>query len=159
MTVKDIFKEEFDALKKEITDEYIRLKMKASGQFEDELEVQVDESSGKLLGAFYAEQLEHGRRPTSGSGDGSLLKAIKQWVVDKGIVARIRGDISVSSLAFLITRKIHRDGWKREEHGGVNLVSNVVTEKRMQQIIDRIGESMTITLALKLEKELNTIMT
>ncbi len=157
MTSEQVFKIEFDKLKADIGAEYERLGMRASGQFKEELEVQVTPTTGKILGLPYALQLDEGRKPTTSGGDGKLLKAIKKWVVDKGVVNNIKGDISVSSLAFLITRKIHREGWKREGHGGVNLVSNIVTDKRMQDIIDKIGNAMTLSFVSKLEKEFKTI--
>lgn len=157
MTSEQIFKIEFDKLKADIGNEYERLGMRATGDFKEGLEVQVAPETGKLLGLPYALQLDEGRKPTSSGGDGKLLKKIKKWIVDKGIVNNIKGDISVSSLAFLITRKIHREGWKREGHGGVNLISNVVTDKRMQDIINKIGNAMTLSFVSKLEKEFKTV--
>lgn len=157
MTTEQIFKQEFNSLMEDIGAEYEKLGMKASGQFKEGLEVQTTATTGKVLGLPYALQLDEGRKPTSNSGDGQVLKAIKKWIVDKGIVGNIRDDISVSSLAFLITRKIHRDGWKREGFGGVNLISNIVTDRRMQSIIDKIGHSLTFAFTSKLEKEFKKI--
>lgn len=158
MTTKQIFQVEFDKLMKDIGAEYERLGMKASGEFKEELEVQVTSSTGKLLGLPYAEQLDEGRKKTTGGGDGAVLRAIKKWIVDKGVVNNIKGNISVSSLAFLITRKIHREGWKREGFGGVNLISNIITDRRMQDIIDKIGNSLTLSFVSKLEKEFKTVI-
>ena len=157
MTTEQIFQQEFDKLMADIGAEYERLGMRASGDFKEGLEVQVTPESGKLLGLPYALQLDEGRKPTSSGGDGELLRRITKWVVDKGVVNNIRDNISVSSLVFLITRKIHREGWKRQGFGGVNLVSNIVTDKRMQDIIDKIGQNMTLSFVSKLEKEFKTI--
>lgn len=157
MTTEQIFQQEFDKLMADIGAEYERLGMRASGKFKEELEVQVTPESGKLLGLGYALQLDEGRPKTSAGGDGELLRRITKWVVDKGVVNNIRDNISVSSLVFLITRKIHKKGWDRKGFKGVNLISNVVTDKRMQDIVDKIGQNMTLSFVSKLEKEFKTI--
>ena len=156
---KAIFDLEFNSLMEDLKKEHLRLGMKASGDWIDSLEVSTTELSGTLKGNSYSEQLETGRKPTSGRGGGgeTLLSKIKKWIVDKGIVNRIKGNITVSSLAFIITRKIHKEGWKRKDHGGVNLISNIVTDKRMQDIIDQIGSSMALSFAQKLTDKLKTI--
>lgn len=157
-TSKQIFQEEFDSISKDLVLKYKELGMKASGKFEEEIEVQAGDDFGRVIGVPYTTQLQEGRKPTERGGDGSLLKAIEQWIVDKGIVGNIEGDISVSSLAFLITRKIHREGWKRKNHGGVELVTSVVTPKRMQSIIDRLGDAMTIEFTTVLRRQIKTIL-
>jgi len=153
-----IFEEEFESLKNDLANKYRELGMKASGEWEAELEVEAGDDFGRVIGLPYTEQLEKGREPTSRGGDGSLLKRIEKWIIDKGIVASIEGDISISSLAYLITRKIHREGWRRENYGGVELVSSVVTPKRMQGILNRLGETLTIEFSNKIEKEIRTIV-
>ena len=134
--------------------------MKASGQFEESLEVNVSKGNAKIIGSEYAVQLDKGRKPTSGSGGGTikLIDQIKQWIVDKGIVSNIKNDNDNSTLAFLITRKIHRDGWNRSKHGGVGLISDVITVARIQSIINRIGAVKTDVLVLLLQKELKNII-
>lgn len=154
MTTKQIFKIEFDKLMKDIGNEYERLGMRATGDFKEGLEVRVTSETGKLLGLPYALQLEEGRK----KGKRPPIEVIKKWILDKGIVNNIKGDISVSSLAFIIARKIGKQGWKREGFGGVNLISNVVTDKRMQDIINKIGQSLTLSFVSKLEKEFKTVI-
>ncbi len=102
MTSQQVFQLEFEKLMQDIGAEYERLGMRASGEFKEELEVQVTPKTGKLLGLPYALQLDEGREPTKTGSGGNLLKAIKKWIVDKGVVNNIRDNISVSSLAFLI---------------------------------------------------------
>ena len=60
-------------------------------------------------------------------------------------------------MAFLIARKIARNGWKREEYGGVELISSVVTDERIQKIIDEVGaeqELIYTTDIINLTKEI-----
>lgn len=133
--------EEFESLKEDLIAKYDELGMRASGQWADSLEVQVKGDNAKITGLNYSDQLEYGRKP----GRMPPSEAIEKWIYAKGIAARIQGEISVSSLAFLIARKISREGWKRENNGGVDLVSQVVTPERIQSILDRIGELYTNT--------------
>lgn len=140
----EILQQEFDALKTELIAKYDELGMRASGNWANSLEVVVSGNNAKIIGESYSQQLEYGRNAGGKSGKGtSFSEAIEQWIKDKGIANRIEGEISVSSLAFLIVRKIMREGWKREEYGGVELITQVITPERIQQIIDRIGLEQT----------------
>ena len=104
--------------------------------------------NAKLFGEAYGQQLETGRR----AGKFPPIDAIKQWIQDKGIASRIQGQISISSLAFLIARKIAKKGWKREGYGGVELISSVVTDERIQKIIDEVGLEQTMIFKTQIEK-------
>lgn len=132
--VTEILKEEFELIKQELIKRYDEKGMRASGEWANSLEVQASGLSVKLLGLSYSEQLEYGRK----AGKQPPREAIEQWIRDKGIASRLEGKITVSSLAYLIARKIAREGWRREEYGGVELISEVVTPERIQKIIDRI---------------------
>ncbi len=153
-TTQQILDIEFEKLKVDLIAEYDAMGMRASGEFERELEVRSEPLQATLLGAEHSEQLEYGRGKTGSSATTSaepLIEKIKRWIIQKGITAQ---GITPSSLAFLITRKIHREGWDRAKHGGVGLISRVITEQRMQSIIDKIGNEMTMILVGRLEKEL-----
>lgn len=132
MSSERVLFNEFDLLRKDLIAAYEAKGMRASGQFERELEIKTSFDSVLLLGMPYGQQLETGRR----SGKFPPIEAIEQWIEDKGIQAI---DISVSSLAFLIARKIAREGWNREGYGGVELLSEVITDKRIQDILDKFG--------------------
>jgi len=134
--VTDILTEEFEVLKLELIAKYDELGMRSSGKWADGLEVVVSENKASIKGYEYTQQLETGRAP----GKQPPSEAIEQWIKDKGIASRIEGKISISSLAFLIARKIGREGWKRQEHGGVDLINQVVTPERIQKILDRISD-------------------
>jgi len=136
--VEKILFEEFMLLKSDLIKKYDEKGMRASGNWANSLELNKGRMSIKLLGEPYSQQLESGRR----AGKFPPIKAIEQWIKDKGISSRIEGKISISSLAFLIARKIAKEGWKRQNYGGVDLISEVVTDKRIQDIIDKCGEQV-----------------
>lgn len=134
----EILTEEFNLLKEELIAKYDEKGMRASGNWANSLEVTVTGGlSAKLIGDEYSEQLEYGRK----SGKQPPSKVIEQWIRDKGLMQRITSKISITSLAFLIARKIGREGWKRQGYGGVELISEVVTPERIQKIIDRVSDS------------------
>lgn len=148
-----ILSREFENLKKDLIIAYDAKGMRASGKFADTLEVQVTGLTAKLFGEDYSQQLETGRK----AGKFPPINAIEQWIKDKGIANRIQGEISISSLAFLIARKIARNGWKREEHGGVQLISEVVTDARIQKIIDEVGAEQALIYSTEIIKLVNEI--
>ena len=158
-TTQDILNQEFELLKNDLIREYDRLNMRASGKTADSLEVETSVQGAKLTGSSVFEQLEYGRNSSKSSGGGGakLIDQIKQWISDKGIVSDIKNDADNSSLAFLITRKIHREGWDRSRFGGVGLISKVVTVNRVQSIINKVGAELTLTLVHRLQNEFKQI--
>jgi hypothetical protein len=140
--------EEFEKLKVDIADMYEAKGMRASGDFEQSLEVIQNQNRVELWANDYTEQLEYGRS----AGKFPNIKDIEKWIVDKGVFSVALQNIKLSSLAFLIARKIANFGWKREQFGGVELVSSVLTENRIQDILDKIGTAQTILVLNQIEK-------
>jgi hypothetical protein len=133
MEIAEVLQAELNILKDELIAEYDALGMRASGQWADSLEVQTSEMRGTLLGLDYTRQLQFGRD----AGRFPPINLIEKWIEDKGI--NYTG-ITLSSLAFLIARKISREGWDRNGFGGVDLIGRIVTPERIQRIIDKVGE-------------------
>lgn len=115
----------------------------ASGKLSASAEDIVLDSQGFVSGSVRANSYwfyrNFGRGPTQNtSGKGELKKKIRQWIDDKGIVPN--GKITKDELAFLVTRKIHREGY--EGKAFVSDTTNVV-----QPEIDRlIAEAAFIDL-------------
>ena len=141
-----ILSHQFEKLKEDLIKAYDEKGMRSSGKWANSLEVIAVENSVKLMGEEYSQQLETGRQ----AGQFPPIQAIKQWIIDKGVFGSILQEISLSSLAFLIARKIANEGWKRERFGGVNLVSEVVTDERIQSIIDEVGAVMMVQYTTEL---------
>ena len=156
MTTIEILQEEFESIKSDLIQRHNELGMKASGLWESELEISIDgdesKSSSKVLGLNYTEQLVFGRKP----GKFPPIKAIEQWIQDKGIAA-IGKNISTSSLAFLIARKIAQEGTNYFKQGGTDLVESVITPERIQSIIDRVKEINVVTMTNGLIEKLKQV--
>jgi hypothetical protein len=148
-----ILSKQFELLKDDLIKAYDAKGMRASGKFADSLDVKVEGLTAQLWGESYAQQLETGRK----AGAFPPISAIEQWIKDKGIANRIEGKISISSLAFLIARKIAKRGWKREEHGGVELISQVITDVRIQKIIDEVGAGQALVYTTEIIKLVNDL--
>ena len=142
MNAQEVLQLEFEKLGKDLVSKYIELGMKASGQWERELEVLITSKSlnslsAKIIGMQYTEQLHYGRRPNHDQS-AKAIKAfvgwagstfIKKWLEDKGIIAN----------PFAVAYGIAIRGTKYYREGGTDLLESVVTNERMQEIIDKIG--------------------
>lgn len=115
----------------------------ASGKLSASAEDIVLDSQGFVSGSVRANSYwfyrNFGRGPTQNtSGKGELKKKIREWIDVKGITPKDK--ITKDELAFLITRKIHREGY--EGKAFVSDTTNVV-----QPEIDRlIAEAAFIDL-------------
>jgi len=103
----------------------------ASGNLEKTLNYEVENGVLKVYANKYIGALIFGRKPTTNSGNGTLKLKIRQWIDDKGIVPK--DNISKDSLAFLITRKIHREGNSLYPNGS-DLLSAIVTDKLISDL-------------------------
>lgn len=138
-----ILKEQFEDLRRDLIIAYDSKGMRASGNFAESLDIIIGDSYAELWGDEYAQQLETGRN----SGTFPPLKDIEDWILQKGVFNAVLEEIKLSSLAFLIARKIAKQGWSRQGYGGVGLISEVITEERLQMIIDVFGEQELISFS------------
>lgn len=106
-----------------------RLKMAgrvASGQLINNLETNIKtkgtEIAITLIHADYLLQTTEGRGPTQNGGDGTVQEKIEQWIRDKGILPTEKTDRdgkrylpTEKQLAYLIARKIHREGFSGDD--------------------------------------------
>ena len=153
----NVLSREFEKLKDDLILAYDAKGMRASGKFANGLRVEtVNTDTGytaTLFGDAYAQQLETGRQ----AGKFPPIQAIQQWIIDKGVFTQVLATIKLSSLAFLIARKIKNQGWKREGFGGVNLISEVVTDERLQMIIDEVGGVEAVRISDEIIKLINEL--
>jgi len=140
----EAIEKELKLIKKELIAKYNEKGMKASGNWERSLTIVMSNISGVIFGDDYTNNLEHGMPANQVSADDKTFRAkIEQWIIDK----RIQSNIKVSSLAFLIARKIQNEGWDRKDYGGVNLISEVITPQRIELIFKRLSDAVTVEFA------------
>ena len=92
--------------------------------------------------------VENGRKPTQGVGNGQLYKNIYEWIQNKAdiqskIISKSPDRIAATkSLAYVITRKIHREGTKARPFASPAL-KQVTTQTLATRISEYIVESLT----------------
>lgn len=129
--------------------------MNASGKSAESLEYVITPTGGAIYGAGHIFFLETGRGPTHATGPykagDSLRSRIRQWIDDKGITPE---GISKDSLAFLIARKIHKEGTELHNAGGNSgILSEAVNDAELQKLYDALFFEMeTIITSTLLQK-------
>lgn len=138
-TATEILTHELETLKAELIQKYEELGLKASGNWGQSLEVNVSGTINGIKGVIkadhYTPYIQHGRA----NGKMPPLKAIEEWINNKGLKP-LENNIKISSLAFLIARKIAREGTKRFQQGGKpEFIDAVITPQRIHQIAEKVG--------------------
>lgn len=152
-TNNDIIKEEIDGILKDIIQVYEASGRKASGQFEEGLEAVYEHNKGTIKGFVYL--AGRGKTKKAGkAGEPTVLEQIKKWIKVKGIKP-MKDNISVNSLAYLITRRIHQEGTRRSEW--LRIYEQVITPERINQIIDRISELNVNMIVTQINAELEIL--
>lgn len=152
MTATEILDKEFNLIKDDLIKKYDELGMRASGQWAKTLNVQTSGLTTKLFGQSYTEQLVFGRKP----GKFPPIALIEQWIHDKGIKP-IEENMKISTLAFLIARKISEDGTQYFQQGGTELIDSVITPARIQSIINKVSVFQINEFVLRFTNELKTL--
>jgi hypothetical protein len=116
----------------------------ASGKTKESLNSDITLNSYKLFGRAFIYGLEYGRKPSSPTGNGSLKGIILKWINAKGIIPKDK--ISKETLAFLIARKIHREGdllhsTKQNFRGmkaPTGIINSVINDGRIKELSKRL---------------------
>lgn len=116
----------------------------ASGKLANSVRLEVDEKGLRLYAEGYAYFVENGRKP----GKTPPRAAIEKWITDKGLVS----DISTKSLAYLIQRKIAREGTEAYKQGGTKLLGDIITQDLINSIKSDIFLLMQTVLISQMRK-------
>ena len=119
-----------------LIENYNRLGLRSSGEWEQSLKGTQEETETGIkviiLGAKYTEQLSIGRR----QGKMPPRQVILNWIREKNI----QSELQPQTLAYLIQRKIGRDGIKvPNKYNAGGLVSDVLTNERINELIKNVG--------------------
>ena len=153
MTTDEIIQEEIQAILDDIIQVYEQSGRKASGQFEDGLEAIYKPNKATIRGFVYL--AGRGKTKKAGkAGEPTVQEQILKWLKVKGIRA-INNDISLKSLAYLIARKIHKEGTKRSEW--LKIYEQVITPERIDSIIRRISELNVNRIITQINAELEVL--
>lgn len=115
----------------DIVRRHIELGQKASGDFIKSLEVRETEKGAELWGIDYTKYLVNGRRP----GKMPPKVNIVQWMQDKFHYSKEQAE----KIAFPIMKKIADEGTDIYKKGGTDLIESVITDARVDAIMEKIG--------------------
>ena len=145
----EIFRE---AMKEQLSAKNIN----ASGKLDDSIEDVMVTSDGFVSGSVralsYWYYTNYGRGPTvrGSSGKGVVRERIRQWIDDKGIVPRDAANgrkTTKDELAFLIARKIHREGYEAKlyisevEEQVIPIVSDIIEQALFKDLDNGINSN------------------
>lgn len=117
---------------------YVQRGLRAFGEFERGLKSEVTDKNIKITAPYHARIMEDGRR----AGKFPPPQEILKWVRLGKIVKR--GDITDEQLAYLIGRKIAREGIKVPNKYNIgSVISSVLSDGSVQDLIDEITD-MTV---------------
>ena len=120
----------------------------ASGKTAASLELKVTPFGFEIIGDAQIQALVDGRKPTSSgaaTGDPTLREEILSWIKSRSITPR-EPSMSQETLAFLISRSIHRNGYA----GRPDMFKNILPESKVTQIENSIllSKSVEITSSI-----------
>jgi len=125
----------------------------ASGRLANSLRYEITDTQLIIWGEDYIYFSIYGRAPTTKAGSGTVKDKIKQWIKDKGITS----DISENQLAYLISRKIHREGNSIYLFSGkknTGLLDNVITNEMIKDFNDKFTKQIEADIAAEFKKDL-----
>ena len=139
MTRLEIYNKYLNILLELLRARYNNSGLRASGNYERQLEKKIENNSLKILGAAYSEQMENGRR----AGAWTPKNVLISWIETKqGLPAFFKENKEVA--AFLIARKHFREGIKvPNEHNEGKVVSGALDEfevKFLPQMVKELGQ-------------------
>jgi len=122
----------FNKIAQDLIDEMRNVIPKASGKTSQSLEAKVTAKGFEIWGDKTIGALINGRKPTkdgAAKGSPTVKESILEWIKIKGITPR-EPNMSQETLAFLISRSIHRKGFK----GRGNFFANILNQKKFDSI-------------------------
>ena len=125
----------------------------ASGKLANSLRYEITDSQLIIYAEDYIYFSIYGRAPTTKAGSGTVKDKIKQWIKDKGI----KSDISENQLAYLISRKIHREGNSIYLFSGkknTGLLDNVITQQMVKEFNDKFTKQIEADIAEEFKKDI-----
>lgn len=104
----------------------------ASGDLAKSVRYEVDYAGLRVFALDYILYVNDGRRP----GKVPPRQAIKDWINEK----RLSFDIPIDSLAFLIQRKIAKQGTTAWIQGGTDLIEGVINDNLIKEITQAFAD-------------------
>ena len=126
-----ILEYELNAFKRRVIENHIRAGQKASGRTISSLRVEITSDGGIVWGRKPFATLETGRK--GGKVPRGFYKIIYDWIIDKGLIFE-----KPKSVAYLIARKIAREGTQLHRDGGRDDIYSKEIERTTEIIMEKV---------------------
>lgn len=126
-----ILEYELNAFKQRVIENHIRAGQKASGRTISSLRVEITSDGGIVWGRKPFATLETGRK--GGKVPRGFYKIIYDWIIDKGLIFE-----KLKSVAYLIARKIAREGTQLHRDGGRDDIYSKEIERMTEIIMEKV---------------------
>ncbi len=145
MKALDTLYTELENLIDDFIKKYDELGMRASGEWADSLEIQIDGFKFNILGKDYTQYLTNGR----GSGNKPPIDPLKKWVAAK---FGYTDEKQITGTAFAIANKIAKEGTTWHKQGGSDLIDGVLTDQREDEIVNNVGSNLLIGITEDIQR-------
>lgn len=134
--IQDIVFVELEDLRGRISDNILSTGRNVSGRTIQRMHTEKTETGATLFGRRAFGTLETGRKP--GKVPPGFYHIIRQWVIDKGI--SFDSVSKRNSFAYLVSRKIAKEGTKLHRDGGSSDVYSKEVPVTVKRVKDRLGQ-------------------
>ena len=121
----------------------------------------IDDITVYMLLSDYWFEIEYGRKPTVNDGDGNLQIKIAEWIRQKNIQPHpdANGKLPTQKqLAYLITRKIHNEGYQGGDKDTGKGYLQSVLDGLAPYYIDKMSDALQKDIDEEVEIEVNKIL-
>jgi hypothetical protein len=125
----------------------------ATGKTRDSVYIEFTKTGFIIRGGAQIGAIIDGRKPTSSGakkGNPTVRESILEWIKAKGIQPK-EASMSQETLAFLISRSIHKNGYK----GRGNIFENVITATRINSLTQTLIRNEALAIQSNIIKEFN----
>jgi hypothetical protein len=132
----------------------------ASGNLAKSFRYELNPNKLRLYAAAYVGAAEEGRKPTVNGGNGALREQIRRWIDQKGIVPKPDANgraVSKDSLAYLISRKIHREGtalFNGTDHYGRTKPTGIITGVINDGRLDSLKKQLITSFVFQIKQDI-----
>ena len=155
-----------EKLKTDLTTSVNASGVTASGNLAKSFRYDLQPDRLRVYAAGYYSAIEIGRKPTVNGGQGVLRAIIRRWIDQKGITPKPDDKgrvISKDSLAYLITRKIHKKGTlleseKKDYYGRprpTGIITGVINDGRLNSLKKQLITSFVFQIKQDLKNVSN----
>lgn len=138
---KGILTEELEGLRQRIAQNILNNGQQASGQTIQSLRVETAPETGRLYARPYFGTLETGRK--AGPVPKGFAEIIEEWTLNKGLGLQFDKKYKLQSFAYLVARKIWKEGTKLHRTGG----RSDIYSKEIPITVNNISKRMATVIA------------